>query len=78
MKKIFVSMLLIGLVSAVHADGDKNRKASPILPTGENDCIYTVPEGIDVSNCTRIDSPDHSQVIYFCDGLGSITVICSD
>ena len=75
---ILAAIIMVGVVSA-RADGDRNRNASPILPPGENECVYTIPEGIDLDDCTRIESPDHSQVVFFCDGLeGSVTVICDN
>ena len=76
---IMAVLMVVLVLSAVdaNAEGDKNRRASPILPPGENTCIYTVPEGIDLEGCTMVESPDHSQVVFFCDGLeGDITVIC--
>ena len=75
---VLAAIVMVGVVSA-RADGDRNRNASPILPPGENECVYTIPEGIDLDDCTRIESPDHSQVVFFCDGLeGSVTVICDN
>ena len=75
---VLAAIVMAGVVSA-RADGDRNRNASPILPPGENECVYTIPEGIDLDDCTRIESPDHSQVVFFCDGLeGSVTVICDN
>ena len=75
---VLAAIVMAGVVSA-RADGDRNRNASPILPPGENECVYTIPEGIDLDDCARVESPDHSQVVFFCDGLeGSVTVICAN
>ena len=76
---IIFFMLFIAAVSSAKADGDRNRMASPILPPGENTCVYTIPDGIDLDDCIRVESPDHSQVVFFCDGLdGDVTVICNE
>ena len=74
-----LAVFVVSGIALARADGDRNRNASPILPPGENACVYTVPEGIDLEDCTRVESPDHSQVVFFCDGLeGDITVICQE
>ena len=67
----FLLTLALGfaLSLSAQADGDRNREASPILPEGDNDCFYTVPSGINLTSCTLLTSPDHSQVVYFCEGL---------
>ena len=74
----FAAIIAAGVLQA-RADGDRNRNASPILPPGENECVYTIPQGIDLDDCALVESPDHSQVVFFCDGLeGSVTVICDN
>lgn len=61
--------------------GGKHRTASPVLPSGEVDCIYTVPDGIDLSSCALLTAPDQSQQAFICSALvpteDSITVICT-
>jgi len=78
---LFALVIAAGVVSA-KADGDKNRESSPILPIGDNDCYYVVPDGIDLSQCEAVAAPNQSQVVYFCTALtpddGGVTVFCQD
>jgi hypothetical protein len=77
---LFMTAMAVIIASAIaQADGDKRREGSPILPPGDNTCYYTLPDGIDLDTCDAVTSPDHSQVLFFCDGLvGDVIVICGD
>lgn len=77
MKTFFVTvtyLLFSFLVSVSFAGGDKNQTKNPIF--GDN-CIETIPPGIDASACEESPAPGQSGVkVYFCDT--TVVVVCTD
>lgn len=74
MKSSTLILLLVCAATFAIAEGDKNWKAGPVLSSDDSHCVYTLPEGIDISDCVeaRAQSPDQSgQTIFFCYALRS-------
>lgn len=72
--KVLISLLFCSIVSASFAAGGQNQIQNPIF--GDN-CIETIPPGIDASACEESPAPGQSGVrVYFCDT--TVIVICSD
>lgn len=61
-----VTALLFGLIASVSfAAGGKNQIQNPIL--GDN-CVQTMPPGIDANACEEVPAPPQSGVnVFFCD-----------
>jgi len=72
---IILTYLLFSLLASVSfAGGDKNQTQNPIF--GDN-CIETIPPGIDASACEEAPAPGQSGVkVYFCDT--TVVIICAD
>lgn len=78
MKKIFVRTMAcaaIGLVSlAALAAGGQNQIQNPVFG---DDCIETIPPGIDTNACEESPAPGQSGVkVFFCET--TVIVICPD
>ena len=72
--KIAIAFLLSLIVSASFAAGGKNQIQNPIF--GDN-CIETIPPGIDAFACEEAPAPGQSGVqVFFCDT--TVIVICSE
>jgi len=67
--------LLLGLIaSASFAAGGQNQIQNPIL--GDN-CVQTMPPGIDANACEEVPAPAQSGVnVFFCDV--TTIIICED
>ena len=73
--KTILGIILMCIVMAASAGGDKNRTASPILSPGDAACVYTIPDNIDLNQCESVPAPDQSGVsVWFCDEV--LTVLC--
>lgn len=68
-------ILLLGLAtSASYSAGGQNQIQNPIF--GEN-CIETIPPGLDAYACEESPAPGQSGVmVYFCDA--TVIVICNE
>lgn len=77
MKTIFilVTFLLSSIFNATaFSAGGKNQIQNPIF--GDN-CIETIPPGIDASACEESPAPGQSGVtVFFCDT--TVVIICAD
>lgn len=77
------AMVIAG--TAIAAGGqnqETHREASPILSPGEDPCVYTLPEGINLEDCQESEAAEFSgQTVYFCSALESddgFVIICED
>jgi hypothetical protein len=67
-------LLLTLLASVSFAAGGKNQIQNPIF--GDN-CVETIPPGIDASACEESPAPGQSGVtVFFCDT--TVVIICSE
>lgn len=72
---IIVTYLLFGLLTSIaFAEGGKNQAENPIF--GDN-CVETIPPGIDASACEESPAPGQSgMTVFFCDT--TVVIICKD
>lgn len=77
MRKLLILAIcvLFGVMSsASFAAGGKNQIKNPIL--GDN-CVETIPPGIDASACEEVPAPAQAGVhVFFCDTTA--VIICTD
>ena len=72
--KVATFLMMSFVVSVSFAAGGKNQIQNPIF--GDN-CVETIPPGIDASACEESPAPGQSGVsVYFCDT--TVIIICSD
>jgi len=71
---IISACALLGLACGAFAAGGQNQTQNPIF--GDN-CVETVPPGIDPSSCEEMPAPPQSGVqVFFCESTR--VIICSD
>ena len=71
---LLVALLLSLIMSPTFAAGGKNQIQNPIF--GDN-CIETIPPGVDAEACEEMPAPAQSGVnVFFCDT--TTIVICTD
>ena len=76
MRTVFVAAacILLSLTASALAAGGKNQIQNPIF--GEN-CVATLPPGVDAYACEESPAPGQSGiVVFFCDT--TVIVVCAD
>jgi hypothetical protein len=71
---IALTCILFSLSTSTFAAGGKNQTNNPIF--GEN-CVETIPPGLDAYACEESPAPGQSGItVFFCDT--TVVIVCAD